>query len=124
MQIAAPARVADHERNWKIDQGRRADAARFAPVETRMRNENGDPADKKGKETSRRDPMCDADERRVPRRIEAIGTPDGEPWEIRGLGHNHRDHSTRYRRPAGSGFAHSSRMMVVEPGSKVLPDSI
>jgi hypothetical protein len=85
--------MANHEGNWQVDKRGSSYAARFTPVEARVGYENGDTADHEGNESGRSDPVSDADNRRMPRRIEAIGTEavgasDGEPWEVRGLGHN------------------------------------
>ncbi len=95
MEITAPTRMPNHERNRKIDQRGSSYAARFAPVEARVGYENCDTADHEGNESGCSDPVSDADDRRMPWRIEAIGTEavgasDGEPWEVRGLGHNSR----------------------------------
>src|SRR5437879_11693339 len=104
MQITAPARMAYHERNREIDERRSPQGACFAPIETRVSDENGDAADEQAKETERRDPMSDADGRGVLRRSQAFRALDREPWKVGGLRHNRCcDHSTEYCRAVAEG---------------------
>ena len=79
MQIPPPAGVADHEGNRKIDEGGSSQRPGFAPVKARMRYENHDTAIEQSNESDRRDPVRDADDRRVPRRIQAFRASDGSP---------------------------------------------
>ena len=88
MQRPAPARlVHQHERERQIDERWSAYGTRFAPIETGVSEENGDPTDKQTNEGHRRDPMGDADESRVPRRIEPIQFSYRELRDARGLRH-------------------------------------
>src|SRR5437588_4061284 len=99
MQIPAPAGVGNHERNRKVNEGGSSHCACFTPVETRMCDKNGDTADEQAKETDRRDPVGNADDRRVPRRIQALRASDCEPRQVRSLRHNHRSDNSTARGP-------------------------
>src|SRR6202162_2070542 len=83
MQIPAPARMADHERNRKIDQRGTSQGSCITPIEARMGNENLDSAVKQTNETKRRDPVGYANDRGVPRRILVFRDLDGQVWEGR-----------------------------------------
>src|ERR1700680_2044121 len=92
MEISTPAGVANHERNWQVDERWSSYAARFAPVEARVGYENGDTADHEGNESGCSDPVGDADNRRMAWTFdaigtEAVGTPVGEPGAGRVFGH-------------------------------------
>ena len=71
MQIPAPAGlVHQDEGEWEIDECWSAYGTRFAPIETRVSEENGDATDEQSKETQRIDPVGNSDDSRVPWRIE------------------------------------------------------
>jgi hypothetical protein len=73
VQVTTPSRWAPrHEWERQIEDRGSSHGTRFAPVKTRMSEENGDAADEQAKEAQRIDPVGDADDSRVPRRIENI----------------------------------------------------
>jgi len=88
MEGAAPTRrAAQHERKRKIEDGRGSHATCFAPIKTRMSQKYADAANGKPEKAEGVDPMGDANQGRVPRRIQNICVLDCDPWEVRGLRH-------------------------------------
>ena len=67
MQVAAGTsnRHVEHEGQWQINQRRTANSSRFAPIEPRVRQENGDPAHQQNDKVQRGQPVRDAHQRRV-----------------------------------------------------------
>src|SRR5260370_39816838 len=73
VEIPAPAGLA-HQHKWdrQIDERGSSHATRFAPIKTWVSEENGDATDEQAKEAERSDPVSDADDRGVPRRVRNI----------------------------------------------------
>jgi hypothetical protein len=80
MEGTAPARrSAQHERKRKIQDGRGSHATCFAPIKTRMSQKYADAADGKTEKAEGVDPMGDANQGRMPRRIQNICVLDCDP---------------------------------------------
>ena len=86
-QLDGPTYVGVVTRNGSGKSNRRSHATRLTPIETRVRQEYADSADNEPEKAEGVDPVRDADQGKVARRIQNLGVLDCEPCNVSGLRH-------------------------------------